>query len=103
MGPPVTENPAVGDTELWAFYNTPSDTARPSRMTGARGPATIAGAQLAFSVETYNPNHRCRLAKANASFSAASSREGPTSRAVGVAPPKKLASTLPTMPPPNSM
>jgi hypothetical protein len=50
-----------------------------------------------------DPNQRSRRADANATLSAASSREGPTSRAVGAGPPKKLASTFPTIPPPNSM
>jgi hypothetical protein len=49
------------------------------------------------------PNHRCRRVEPNASFSAASSGDGPTRRAVGFGPPRKFASTLPTAPPPNSM
>ncbi len=50
-----------------------------------------------------DPNHRACRVDANASFSAASSRDGPTSRAVGAGPPRKLASTFPTIPRPNSM
>ncbi len=49
-----------------------------------------------------DPNQRARRVAANSTLSAASSREGPTSRAVGAGPPRKLASTMPTIPPPNS-
>jgi hypothetical protein len=50
-----------------------------------------------------DPNQRSRRVAANASLSAAISNEGPISRAVGWGPPRKLASTFPTIPPPNSM
>jgi hypothetical protein len=49
-----------------------------------------------------DPNQRARRVAANSTLSAASSRDGPTSRAVGAGPPRKLASTMPTIPPPNS-
>jgi hypothetical protein len=49
-----------------------------------------------------DPNQRARRVAANSTLSAARSREGPTSRAVGAGPPRKLASTMPTIPPPNS-
>ena len=48
------------------------------------------------------PNQRAPLIEPNSCFSAVSSRDGPTSSAVGAGPPRKLASTLPTSPPPNS-
>jgi len=50
-----------------------------------------------------DPNQRARRVEANTSFSRARSCDGPTRRAVGAGPPRKLASTLPTIPPPNSM
>jgi hypothetical protein len=50
-----------------------------------------------------DPNQRSRRVEANSSFSAASSREGPISRAVGAGPPRKFASTFPTSSRPNSM
>src|SRR5205823_5648913 len=50
-----------------------------------------------------DPNQRARRVEPNASFSAASSRDGPTSRAVGAGPPRKFASTFPTSLRPNSM
>jgi hypothetical protein len=71
---------------------------------GQRGRRLEAGACVwSDNRERQDPNQRSRRVEANASSSAASSREGPTSRAVGAGPPRKLASTLPTIPPPNSM
>ena len=49
------------------------------------------------------PNQRARRVEANASFSAASSSDGPTTVATGDGPPRKLAWIFATRPLPNSM
>ena len=48
------------------------------------------------------PNQRARRVEANVFFSSARASDGPTRRAVGAGPPRKLASTFATRPPPNS-
>src|SRR5262245_46050684 len=49
------------------------------------------------------PNQRRRRVETKRSFSPASSRDGPKNGAIGDAPERKSASTLPTNPSPNSM
>jgi 3-hydroxyisobutyrate dehydrogenase len=57
----------------------------------------------AFASSAQPPNQRRRRMETNRSFSSASAREGPRNGAFGDGPDRKSASTLPTIPPPNSM